>query len=330
MISIIVPIYNEELLVERLNDALHCVMEETRELWEVIYVNDGSNDQTLDILTQIHNDHSGTVMVADLSRNWGHQAAITAGLSLAQGDAIIIMDGDFQDPPSLIPELLAKWKDGADIVIARRTKRAETRLRRFFFAAFYRALGLLSDFTVPLGVGVFGLIDKKVSTVLMCLQETNRFLPGLRAWLGFRTAFVDFERPDRAAGKPKQTFGRLFKYGIDAILSFSYKPLRLAIGLGVISTVVASIAGMIVVVMGVAHRGMFRNNLAFTLAVVISSLFLIVSMQLICVGIVGEYIGRIYDEVRRRPLFVIRNVLERQSLSTKKLREMPFLSAEVG
>ncbi len=153
----------------------------------MIYVNDGSGDQSLSILTRLHEEHPKTVVVADLSRNWGHQQAISAGLSLAQGDAVIIMDGDFQDPPSLIPEMVAAWKQGAEVVIAHRTRRSEHGLRRILFPLFYRLLGYMSDYPIPLSVGIFGLVDRKVCNVLANLQETNRFLPGLRSWVGFRT-----------------------------------------------------------------------------------------------------------------------------------------------
>ena len=312
IISIVIPIYNEELLLERLNTAIHSVMNSLQEPWEVIYVNDGSEDQSLCLLTRIHDAHPGTVVVADLSRNWGHQQAITAGLSLAQGEAVVIMDGDFQDPPSLLPEMVAAWKRGAEVVIARRTSRGEHGLRRLLFPLFYRTLGYISDYPIPLSVGVFGLMDRKVCTALTSLQETNRFLPGLRSWVGFRTVFVDFERPDRAVGKPKQTLLHLFKYAFDAILSFSYKPLRLGLAFGLIMAAFASLAGFTLAVMRIYHLGIFRDNVVTGYTSLMCALLLMASIQLICTGILGEYIGRIYDEVKRRPLFVIRSVLERQ------------------
>jgi dolichol-phosphate mannosyltransferase len=283
-----------------------------QELWEVIYVNDGSEDGSLNLLTRIHDAHPASVVVADLSRNWGHQQAITAGLSLAQGDAVVIMDGDFQDPPSLLPEMVAAWKRGAEVVIARRTGRHEHGLRRLLFPLFYRILGYISDYPIPLSVGVFGLMDRKVCNVLASLQETNRFLPGLRSWVGFRTVFVEFDRPDRAAGKPKQGLLNLFKYAFDAILSFSYKPLRLGLAFGLIMAAFASLAGFILAIMRIYHLGIFRDNVVTGYTSLMCALLLMASIQLICTGILGEYIGRIYDEVKRRPLFVIRSVLEKQ------------------
>jgi polyisoprenyl-phosphate glycosyltransferase len=312
VISIVIPIYNEELLLDRLNASIHAVMNGLERPWEVVYVNDGSSDQSLELLARRHNECPQTIVVVDLSRNWGHQAAITAGLTLARGDAIIIMDGDFQDPPELIPEMLAAWNGGAEVVIARRTHRGETWLRRILFSLFYRVLRYLSDYPIPLNAGVFGLIDRKVCAVINSLNETNRFLPGLRSWVGFRTVFVDFDRPDRAAGKPKQTFARLVKYGFDAILSFSYKPLRLGLMLGLIMAAVSVLTASTLVLMRIRHTGIFRDNVVMGYTSLMCTVLLTAGIQIICIGILGEYLGRVYDEVKRRPLFVIRSVLERR------------------
>ncbi len=287
-------------------------MASLHEPWEVIYVNDGSEDESLSLLTRLHEASPTTVVVADLSRNWGHQQAISAGLSLAQGQAVIVMDGDFQDPPSLIPEMVAAWKHGAEVVIARRTSRGEHGLRRLLFPMFYRLLGYMSDYPIPLSVGIFGLMDRKVCKVLTNLRETNRFLPGLRSWVGFRTVFVNFDRPDRALGKPKQTLLNLFKYAFDAILSFSYKPLRLGLAFGLIMAAFASLAGFTLAVMRIYRLGIFRDNVVMGYTSLMCALLLMASIQLICTGILGEYIGRVYDEVKRRPLFVIRSVIERR------------------
>jgi polyisoprenyl-phosphate glycosyltransferase len=314
-ISIIVPIYNEELLVERLNAEIHRVMNAQEESWEVIYVNDGSDDQSLDLLRGIRDAYPETVVVVDLSRNWGHQQAIAAGLSIAKGEAVVLMDGDFQDPPGLIPQMIGAWRQGAEVVIARRISRGERGLRRFLFPLFYKVLGFLSDYPIPLSVGIFGLMDRKVCNVLAKLQETNRFLPGLRSWVGFRTAFIDFDRPDRALGKPKQTLFHLLKYGFDAILSFSYKPLRLGLAFGLLMAGFACIAGLVLAGMRVLRLGIFRDNVIMGYTSLMCALLLMASIQLICTGILGEYIGRIYDEVKRRPLFVIRSVLARDTVS---------------
>jgi polyisoprenyl-phosphate glycosyltransferase len=208
--------------------------------------------------------------------------------------------------------MVAAWRRGAEVVIARRTSRGEHGLRRLLFPMFYRLLGYMSDYPIPLSVGIFGLMDRKVCTVLANLRETNRFLPGLRSWVGFRTVLVNFDRPDRALGKPKQTLLNLFKYAFDAILSFSYKPLRLGLAFGLIMAAFASLAGLALAVMRIYRLGIFRDNVILGYTSLMCALLLMGSIQLICTGILGEYIGRVYDEVKRRPLFVIRSVIERR------------------
>ena len=311
MVSIVIPIYNEEELVEKLNAELHRVMGETNEPWEVIYVNDGSADRSLHLMMELQQAYPDTVVAVDLSRNWGHQAAITAGLSTARGDAVVIMDGDFQDPPYLLPKFIAAWKNGSEVVVARRTSRAEGGLRGILFPTFYRMLGYLSDYPIPLNVGVFGLIDRKVCNAILNLSETNRFLPGLRWWVGFRVTFVDFDRPERAGGEPKQTLGRLFKYGLDAILSFSYKPLRLGLAIGLCTAFVSIVAAIALIILRTFRLGIFREDIVTGYTSMMCAILFVGSIQMICTGILGEYLGRIYDEVKRRPLFVIRAVYRR-------------------
>jgi glycosyltransferase involved in cell wall biosynthesis len=307
MVSIVIPIYNEEEILEMLNTEIHRVMQQTGESWEVIYVNDGSADRSIEILIQLRQTHPNVVAV-DLSRNWGHQAAITAGLTTARGDAVIIMDGDFQDPPTLLPQFISAWRNGGEVVVGRRTSRGEKGLRGMLFPLFYRTLSFLSDYPIPLTVGVFGLMDRKVCDSILRLTETNRFLPGLRWFVGFRVVFVDFDRPDRAGGEPKQTFMRLFKYGLDAILSFSYKPLRLGLFIGLMTAAVAVISAVTLIVLRVFHLSIFRHDVVVGYTSLMCAILFVGSIQMICTGILGEYLGRIYDEVKRRPLFVIREV----------------------
>lgn len=310
MISIVIPVFNEEQIISQLDDALHQSMSSTGLLWRVIYVNDGSSDNTLPILTSLRQNHPDSVTIIDLSRNWGHQAAISAGLSVATGEAIVLMDGDFQDPPALIPEMIRIWQTGAEIVIARRRSRGESGFRKFLFNSFYRVLSFLSDYPIPLQAGIFGLIDRRASEAIRSLQETNRFLPGLRSWVGFRTQFIEFDRPDRAGGEPKQSFLNLFKYGMDAIFGFSYKPLRLSLTLGIIIAGLAFLAAFVLVVMRVLRFGIFEGEYVLGFTSIICTIVLLGGVQLICTGILGEYIGRIYDEVKRRPLFVIREIFD--------------------
>jgi dolichol-phosphate mannosyltransferase len=309
MIDLVIPVYNEEELIGQLNAELHRVMEQTGETWRVTYVNDGSADRTLDMLRKLQTESPATVRIVDLSRNWGHQAAISAGLSLAGGDAVILMDADFQDPPALLPELVAAWRNGAEVVVARRRSRAETGLRGFLLRRFYGVMRYLSDYPIPLHAGVFGLLDRKAAQALQGLEETNRFLPGLRSWVGFRTEFVEFDRPERLAGEPKQTFGRLFQYAVNAILSFSYKPLRVTLALGFAAAILAFVGALVIVAMRVFSIGIFKDSVVLGYTSMISALLFLGGVQLISIGILGEYIGRVYDEVKRRPLFVIREVI---------------------
>jgi dolichol-phosphate mannosyltransferase len=300
MISVVVPIYNEEELIVRFHEAVSNALDGIAEDWEVVYVNDGSRDSSLEILKNLQAEDPHVVVV-ELSRNWGHMGAIAAGLQTSRGDATIIMDGDFQDPPHVLPELVEAWRAGAEVVVAVRKSRQESRkLLAKLFPLFYRLLGALSDFPIPLDAGIFGLLNRKAVDSVNSLRERNRYLPGLRAWVGYRNAIVYYDRQDRAAGDGKLSFISRIKYAMDAITSFSYKPLRLAFALAGLSTSLAVL---------LALSTMFSSNpfhsVGFGLA---SAIFLVGSMLLVCVGVLGEYIGRVYDEVRARPLSIISRV----------------------
>jgi polyisoprenyl-phosphate glycosyltransferase len=313
MLSVVVPIYNEEENIHAFHQAEVAVMDTVGEPWEIVYVNDGSHDASLSLLLAIQKKDP-RVTVVELSRNFGHQPALTAGLQTARGDAIILMDGDFQDPPEVLPQLVEAWQGGAKVVIAERTRRAERGIRGRLFPLFYKVMGLISDFPIPLNAGIFGLLDRQAADAIINLQEGNRYLPGLRSWVGFPTAFVYYERAHRAAGKPKQTLLRLFKYAMDAIFSFSYKPLRLGMALG--GTVLAFSLFLSLVAIGnilfhVKYFGIVPGN--GHIGTLLAILFL-GGIQLICTGLLGEYIGRIYDEVRRRPLYLVHKVHKAQAL----------------
>ena len=304
MLSVVVPIYNEEENIPAFHTAIRSVMESMEEHWEVIYVNDGSRDKSLSLLVEIQ-QRDPRVSVVEFSRNFGHQAALTAGLQTAKGDAIMLMDGDFQDPPEVLPRLVKAWKDGAKVVIAQRSSRADTGLRGKLFPLFYKVMGLISDFPIPLNAGIFGLLDRQAADAINNLTEGNRYLPGLRAWVGFPTAIVYYERAGRAAGEAKQTLPKLFKYAMDAIFSFSYKPLRLGMVLGGIVlafTLFLSLVNLGNTVFHLKYFGIIPGS--GHIGTLLAILFL-GSVQLICTGLLGEYIGRIYDEVRRRPLYLV-------------------------
>jgi dolichol-phosphate mannosyltransferase len=308
MLSVVVPIYNEEENIVAFHAAIEAVMsgieKRTRETWEVIYINDGSRDSSLSLLMEIH-QRDPRVAIVEFARNFGHQAALTAGLQTARGDAIILMDGDFQDPPEVLPKLVSAWKSGAKVVVAERTSRAEKGFRGQLFPLFYRMLGWLSDFPIPLNAGIFGLLDRQAVNAINSLGEGNRYLPGMRAWIGFRTAVVYYDRADRAAGEAKQTLFRLIKYAMDAIFSFSYKPLRLGVALGGLILPFT----LLLIFMRVA-AALFGHGLppASGMNTTLWTVLLLGSIQLISIGLLGEYIGRIYDEVRRRPLYLIQQL----------------------
>jgi len=300
MISAVIPIYNEEEIISILHDAVSKAMAEVGEDWEVVYVNDGSRDSSLQLLRdlQLEDPH---VVVVDLSRNWGHMGALAAGLRTARGNAVILMDGDLQDPPEVIPEFVAAWRQGAQVVTAVRRSREEGRkYLAFLFPLFYRVLGMLSDYPIPLNAGIFGLLDRQAVDSINALREGNRYLPGLRAWVGYRNAIVYYDRRDRVGGEGKLTFISRIKYAMDAITSFSYKPLRVSF---VLSGLSLAMAALLVVLGAISANSitMIGDNVA-------AAVFAVGTLMLACMGILGEYMGRVYDEVRARPLSLINQV----------------------
>ena len=310
MISVVIPIYNEEEILSLLHSEVSKAMRQADESWEVVYVNDGSRDSSLEILRDMQAEDPHVVVV-ELSRNWGHMGALWAGMQTARGDAVILMDGDLQDPPEVLPKLIAAWRGGAQVVNAvRRSRQEHRKALALLFPMFYKILGALSDYPIPLNCGIFGLLDRQALDSINSLQELNRYLPGLRAWVGYRTTVVYYDRQDRVGGEGKLTFLSRIKYATDAITSFSYKPLRLSFvlaGLGLACWAVFS-------VMAIVSSG---NAMAYA---VLASTALMSSLVLGCVGILGEYIGRVYDEVRRRPLSLINHVHRTDALTTT-LRE---------
>ena len=327
MISVVVPIYNEEEIILQFHRAVANAMAAVNESWEVVYVNDGSADASLRLMRelQLQDPH---VVVVDLSRNWGHMGALAAGLKTAQGDAVILMDGDFQDPPEVLPMLVEAWRAGAQVVTAvRRSRQEHRKLLAFLFPLFYRFFGALSDYPIPLNAGIFGLLDRQALDSVNALREGNRYLPGLRAWVGYRTSIVYYNRQDRAGGEGKLTFLSRIKYAMDAITSFSYKPLR-------VSFVLAGLALTASVVLGIAAKVSSTpvNILGDSIGAVV---FFAGALLLFSLGILGEYIGRVYDEVRGRPLSIIncvyrspaQSVTQEASSTTRQDLEQLFPAA---
>lgn len=300
MVSVVVPIYNEEELIVRFHEAVAAALDGVVDDWEAVYVNDGSTDTSLELLKELQAEDSHVVVV-ELSRNWGHMGAISAGLQTARGRAIILMDGDFQDPPEVIPQLVDAWREGAEVVVGvRRSRKEGRRLLAFLFPLFYRVLGMLADYPIPLNAGIFSLMDRKALDSVLAMRERNRYLPGLRAWVGYKNAIVYYDRQDRAAGDGKLSFISRIKYAMDAITSFSYKPLRLSFGLMGFCT---GTAALLALCMALPTTAIITA--AFGIA---ASVFFMGGLVLLSIGVLGEYIGRVYDEVRNRPLSLISQV----------------------
>ena len=300
MISVVVPIYNEEELIVRFHEAVAMALESAHTGWEVVYVDDGSTDFSLELLRGLQAMDSHIVVV-ELSRNWGHMGAISAGIQTARGNAVILMDGDFQDPPEVLPKLIDAWRDGAEVVVAVRKSRQERRkILAKLFPLFYRVLGALSDYPIPLNAGVFSLMDRKAVDSVNAMGEKNRYLPGLRAWVGYRNTVVFYDRQDRAAGDGKLSFLSRIKYAMDAITSFSYKPLRLSFALFFLASFMAAV---------LAFCMLFSKSAVATAGFgVTAAVFFVGGLLLLCLGVLGEYLGRVYDEVRSRPLSIIDTV----------------------
>jgi polyisoprenyl-phosphate glycosyltransferase len=310
-ISIVMPIYNEEALLDelfsRMTRVLSSIEQEFGLMCEWVLINDGSGDLSFEMLSDFAQKDS-RIVVIDLSRNFGHQPAIQAGLEYATGDAVIIMDGDLQDPPELIPDLMRSWLAGNKVVVAQRRSRAERGVKGMLFAFFHIMLGRVSDLKMETGSGVFGLMDRRVVNDLLKLRERNRFLPGLRSWVGYAQANVLYDREERAAGQPKQSFTRLVRYAFDAIFSFSLKPLRAIWTLGFIVSTFSFLYALFLVIMRVLHINVVAGFTTPTVAIL-----LLGGIQLISIGILGEYLGRIYDEVKQRPHYVINEIIRQKN-----------------
>ena len=304
-ISVVIPLYDEEAVLPILHERLGCALA-AEASYEIVFVDDGSRDGTLPLLRQLAGRDPRVVVLA-LSRNFGHQAAVTAGLEAASGEAVILMDGDLQDPPEIIPDLLRAWREGYQVVVARRRSRQDRGLRGLLFRLFHRLFGLISDFPIDADAGIFSLLDRRAAGELIGLRERNRFLPGMRSWIGFRQTTVWYDRAARAAGEPKQTLGRLLRYGFDAVFSFSYKPLRLSWLFGLVVSSLAFTYGTVLVVMRILRINVVLGFTTPTVAV-----FFLGGIQLIMIGILGEYLGRIYDEVKRRPHYILAERIARQ------------------
>jgi polyisoprenyl-phosphate glycosyltransferase len=298
-LSIAIPAYNEEENIEVLYKQLIDALCRLSYDYELIFVDDGSQDRTSEILAALHR-RDQAVKVIRFSRNFGHQSAITAGMKHATGDALIIMDADLQDPPQLIPALVEKWQDGYDVVYAVRRKRKENLLKRAAYFTFYRLLGKIADSPIVLDSGDFALLSAQVVRAINSAPEHNRFVRGLRSWVGFHQIGIEYERDPRHCGQPKYSWFKLVKLATDGIFSFSTIPLRLASYLGFFTSIISLIYLVYAILVKV-----ISDQPPTGWASLVASVLFIGGVQLIMLGIVGEYIGKIYDEVRGRPHYII-------------------------
>ena len=298
--SVVIPVYNEELVIQESYRRIKAVMDKTNESYELIFVNDGSRDRTEQIISDLCETDTQVKLIS-FSRNFGHQTAITAGMDLSSGQAVVVIDADLQDPPKVILEMIEKWKEGFDVVYGRRVKRkGETFFKKLTAKFFYRILKSLTDVEIPVDTGDFRLIDRKVCDVLSSLTEKNRYVRGLVSWAGFRQTAVTFHRQERFAGETKYPFKKMVKFAIDGITTFSYKPLKIATYLGFFLSFMSFLYLLVVI-----WLKLFTDWTVSGWASILSVSLFFNGIVLIMLGIIGEYIGRIYDETKNRPLYII-------------------------
>ena len=303
-VSIIIPIYNEEENIPELYHRLETVIEQLDGEAELIFVDDGSRDNSLNLMREIY-ERDYRVKYISLARNFGHQIAVTAGLNNVRGKAVVVMDADLQDPPELVLPMIEKWRQGYQVVYAQRlSRKKENVLKRFTAYAFYRILRRLADVNIPPDTGDFCLMDREIVDILNAMPERNRYIRGLRAWVGFRQTAIPFERDPRFAGKVKYSFAKSWALAINGIISFSRVPLKLATYLGMLSAAAALL--MILLVLYWRLFDPASPLIGYTLITI--ALFFLGSVQLFCIGILGEYIGRIYEEVKGRPIYTVKEM----------------------
>jgi dolichol-phosphate mannosyltransferase len=306
--SVVAPVFNEEALSVVFCERAIAALEPLGEPFELVLVNDGSRDRSGMILRMIH-ERDPRVRVINFSRNFGHQLAITAGTDYAQGRAVIVIDSDLQDPPEVIPELIARWREGYDVVYAVREEReGETWFKRTTASAFYRLIARITNVELPVDAGDFRLMDRKVVDALNRIREHHRFMRGLSVWVGFRSTGVRYTRHARKAGNTKYPFRKMLKFALDGITSFSYLPLQLATYLGFIVAALSLIFILVVFVMRLGSATP-QDAAFYGQASTLASVLFIGAVQLISLGIIGEYVGRIYDEVKGRPLYIVAEAL---------------------
>lgn len=304
--SIIAPIYNESDNIQELYRRVSEVLDSTGESWEIIMIDDGSSDDSTEQMQKL-SEEDDRVKSVIFARNFGHQIAVTAGLDHSEGEAVIIIDSDLQDPPEVILDLIEKWKEGYEVVYAVRSKReGETWFKLFTASMFYRIIQRITDVNIPMDTGDFRLMDRKVVNVVNQMRERHRFLRGMSVWVGFKQTGVEYERGARYAGETKYPLKKMVKFASDAITGFSYFPLQIAMYMGFISAGISILAIPVVVITRLTGSQAFFGQATTLIAVLFLG-----GVQLISLGLLGEYIGRLYDEAKGRPLYIIKELLNK-------------------
>ncbi len=305
VISVVAPVYNEAATLPLFCERVIAALEPLREPFELVLINDGSRDGSLEVMVGLH-ERDPRIKVINFSRNFGHQIAITAGIDYARGAAVAVIDSDLQDPPEVIPELIAKWREGYGIVFAQRAEReGETWFKKATAAFFYRLIRRITNVNIPVDTGDFRLMDRKVVDTLRQMREHHRFMRGLSVWVGFKQTGVEYKRAPRHAGETKYPLSKMLRFALDGITSFSYLPLQLATYFGFLVAAISMVALIAVVILRLTGS---QTNFYGQASTLVSVLFL-GGIQLIFLGIIGEYLGRIYDEVKQRPLYIVADVL---------------------
>ena len=304
--SVVVPVFNEELIIQKTYHELKKVMDTTNKPYEIIFVNDGSRDKSCLEITKIC-EKDKNIKLINFSRNFGHQIAITAGMDYSSGKAIVVIDADLQDPPSVILDMIKKWEEGYKVVYGKRKKRlGESLFKKATASLFYRFLNNLSTIDMPKDVGDFRLIDRVVLDELKKLPEHNRYVRGIIAWLGFNQTSVEFVRNSRELGKTKYPLKKMLKLAYDGIISFSAKPLKLATNVGSLSFL-----GSFIYLLYLIYRRFFTTKYIMGISFMLPICLIFNSITLICLGVIGEYISRIYDEAKGRPLYIVSSTVNR-------------------
>jgi len=316
LISVVVPMYFEEEVAQECYNRLKSVMLQNDINYEFVFVNDGSTDRTMEILSEIAANDYRTKIV-NFARNFGHQVAVTAGIATAKGDAIVIIDADLQDPPEVIPELIAKWEEGYEVVYAKRKQRkGETWFKLLTAKYFYKFLNYMSDIDIPKDTGDFRIIDRKVADVFNQMTERNRFIRGMMSWVGFRQTYVEYERDERFAGETKYPLKKMIKFASDGIIAFSTKPLRIVMTLGLLSVLISIIVLLYTITVKIIGTGTQTGWASIMVAITFFS-----GIQLLGLGIVGQYIARIYDESKNRPIYIVKETINIEQEETTQTKE---------